>query len=481
MTLSQLFPLLPLIILAGSAIVVLLQIAFYRHHQTVFGLTVAGLLLAFVSLPVVAPALPQQVTALFIVDRYALFYLGLILAASLVVTLLSFSYLQKRPNDNPEELYLLLLVATFGSGVLVISRHFVSFFLGLEILTVSLYTLIAYQRTLFRRIEAGLKYLVLAAVSSSFLLFGMALVYANLGTMQLDQLASMLTTGGVGAPNLLLVSGLALMTIGIGFKLALVPFHMWTPDVYEGAAAPVTAFVATVSKGGIFAFLLRFFGQIDSRAYPALFLIFALIAVGSMLGGNLLALLQTNVKRILAYSSIAHLGYLLVAFLAGGALGYIAASYYLVAYIVTILTAFGIVTLLSGSRQEAELIEDYQGLFWRRPWLAAVFTASLLSLAGIPLTAGFIGKFYIVSAGVGSALWPLVLVLVAGSAISLYYYLRIVVAMSQPAQTVNVASASYLSLSGGVVLAVLMLLLVWLGVYPSSLINLIQATVTLMG
>jgi len=482
MTLLELLPLLPLLTLAAGSVILLLVISFFRHHQTAFGLTLAALALAFLSLPFIAPSLPQQVTSLFIVDSYALFYLGLIFAAGFVVALLSYSYLQKRPGRH-EELYLLLLVATFGSGVLVVSRHFVSFFLGLEILTVSLYTMIAYQRTQLRSIEAGLKYLVLAAVSSAFLLFGMALVYADLGTMQLDAVAALLLAAQDSPQNLLLLSGLALMTTGIGFKLAVAPFHMWTPDIYQGAAAPVTAFIATVSKGGMFAFLLRYFGQIEPQAYPALFLIFGLVAAASMLVGNLLALLQNNVKRILAYSSIAHLGYLLVAFLAGGLLGYAAAAYYLAAYFVTILGAFGVVTLLSPAHGEAELIENYRGLFWQRPWLAAVFTAMLLSLAGIPLTGGFVGKFYIVTAGVGAALWPLVIILVAGSAISLYYYLRIVVTMSLqpvPAEERQPAAPA-LPLSGSLSLAALALLLLWLGLYPAPLIEMIQTTVALLG
>lgn len=478
MTLTDLFILLPLIILAASALVTLLVIAFYRNHSLTFALTLTGFALAFVSLPLVSARLPHQITSLFIFDEYALFYMGLLLAAGFVVTLLTGGYLQKRPG-NYEELYVLLLIATLGAAVLVTASHFVSFFLGLEILTVSLYVLIAYVRTSERSLEAGVKYLILAAISSAFLLFGMALVYAGLGTMDLARVAALLASQANNRQNIILLTGLALMIIGIGFKLAVVPFHMWTPDIYEGAPAPITAFIATVSKGGMFALLLRYFGQMDSQAYSSIFLLFALIAAASMFGGNLLALLQTNVKRLLAYSSIAHLGYLLVALLAGGSLAITAVTYYLVAYFVTTLAAFGTVAVLSDSQREAEAIDDYHGLFWRRPWLAGIFTASLLSLAGIPLTAGFIGKFYLVTAGVGSALWTLVIILVVNSAIGLYYYLRLIVVMGlqlRP-QEERWITATALPLTGSLALAGLVLLLVWLGVYPTPFIELIQATV----
>jgi NADH-quinone oxidoreductase subunit N len=239
----------------------------------------------------------------------------------------------------------------------------------------------------------------------------------------------------------------------------------------------VAAFVATVSKGGMLELSLRFFTQLDMHASGALFAVFALIAIASMCIGNLLALLQNNVKRLLAYSSIAHLGYLLVAFLASGALAITAVTFYLVAYFVTMLGAFGTVSALSGRDRDADRIADYQGLFWRRPWLAGIFTSTLLSLAGIPLTAGFVGKFYLVAAGVASALWPLVIILVVTSAVGLFYYLRLVAAMyMQPPHDERSVVASSLSLAGSLVLAALMLLLVWLGVYPAPFIDMIQAT-----
>lgn len=473
MTTADLIALSPLIALACSTIVIMLIVAVRRNHALTMSLTLLADAIAFALLFVVLRSLPRQMAALVIMDGYSLFYMGLIFAASFVVALLSYSYLE-RHREQCEEFYLVLLLATLGSAVLVASTHFVSFFLGLEILSVSLYVLISYQRSSERGIEAGVKYLILAAASSAFLLFGMALVYADLGTMELARL-SLLISGK--APSTLVLSGLAMIIVGVGFKLAIVPFHMWTPDVYEGAPAPVTAFIATVSKGGMFALLMRYFFRLGLHASGSLFLLFAIIAIASMFAGNLLALLQTNVKRILAYSSIAHLGYLLVAFLAGGSLGTAAVTYYLVAYFVTMLSAFGVITVLSLEEREADAMIDYQGLFWQRPWLAVVFAASLLSLAGIPLTGGFVGKFYIIAAGVGSALWWLVLILVVNSGIGLFYYLRIVVAMYKNAPRAGQRAVPSLSLTGTVALAALTLLLVWLGVYPGTLIHTVQWSV----
>lgn len=478
MTTSDTIALLPLIIIAATAIVILLVLAFYRNHRLTAALTVTGLALALFSLSSVSYSASRAITSLLIIDGYAVFFMGMIIAASIVVVLLAYGYLEKREGHH-NEFYVLLLLATLGSTVLVTAGHFASFFLGLETLSISLYALIAYERESERGVEAGVKYLILAAASSAFLLFGMALVYAELGTMEFSVIASRAASADIHHATLL--AGTVMIMIGIGFKLALVPFHMWTPDVYEGAPAPLTAYVATVSKGAVFGLLLRYFTQVNIQAYSMLFLIFTIIAIASMFAGNLLALLQNNIKRLLAYSSISHLGYLLVAFLASGSMRVTAVTFYLAAYFVTTLGAFGVVSVMSGKERDADRMDDYRGLSARRPWMAGIFTAMLFSLAGIPLTAGFIGKFYVVSAGIGSALWLLVIILVVNSAIGLFYYLRIVVAMYQSPDEELVAGeasvpAPSLSLAERMVLAVLLVLLVWLGVYPAPLIRLIQST-----
>jgi len=480
MTVPDMITILPFIVVSATTVVLMLLVAFYRRHPLAAGLAGVGLTAAFAALFAVRFYAPsRQVTSLILVDDFALFFMGLLFAAGFAVVLLSYGYLKDRPG-NREEYYLLLLLATLGSSVLAASSHFASFFLGLEILSVSLYGLIAYPRTLDESIEAGVKYLVLSAASAAFLLFGMALIYSQLGTMEFSHIASA-QASGTNPSNLLVLAGSAMLFVGIGYKLSAVPFHMWAPDVYQGAPAPVSALISTLSKGGIFAVLLRYFTVVDIRGYESLYVMIAVVSFASMAVGNLLALLQNDVKRILAYSSIAHMGYLLVAFLAGGTLGATAVAFYLVAYFVTSLAAFGVVTVLSGPDEEAEDLEDYRGLFWRRPWLAGAFTSALLSLAGIPLTVGFIGKFYLLAAGVAPALWVLVVTLVVTSTIGLFYYLRVVATMlSRPTGQAPALGPSPSS-QGVLALVALMVLLFWLGVFPTPLVQMIQETVAGLG
>jgi len=469
---ANLVAMLPLLLLAGTPVVLMLIITIHRSHRAALGITLLGLAASFASLWIAAEAGTQQVTALLIVDQYALFYFGMLIAATAAVAALAYGYLEQHAIEK-EEFYILLLTAALGAAVLAASSHFVSFFLGLEILSISLYSLNAYIYPRKTALESGIKYLVLAAASAAFLLFGMALIYAAVGTMEFGHMAElMMETAG---PNrTLLLPGLAMIITGMAFKLALVPFHMWTPDVYQGAPPPVAAFIASVSKGGMFALVLRYFYRLELHRYAPVVVVFTIIAIASMLGGNLLALLQSNVKRILAYSSIAHMGYVLVAFIASGMLAVQAVTFYLVAYFVTIIGAFGVVTVLSNGSEDAESLEAYRGLFWRRPALAGVMTAMLLSLTGIPVTAGFIGKFYVVAAGASSSAWALIIILVISSVIGAFYYLRVIFALYAGAPEKPVEVVPRMAF-GSSVLVVLTLLLIWLGVYPAPLLHVIRA------
>lgn len=470
----------PWLIIAITSVLTVSSIIVYRSHRLIMALTLVGLALSALAVPWVAQyAIYRQVTPLLIIDQYAFFFLELILITSIAIVLLAYSYLKNRQATiQREEFYPLLLFAVLGAGILVGSSHLISFFLGLETLSLSLYAMIGYFRTDRQSIEAGIKYLVLAGASSAILLFGMALIYAELGTMQLFKMAYHLLNRSTF--SLFIWCGLAMIIVGIGFKLAVVPFHMWTPDVYQGSPAPVTAFIATISKGAMFALLLRYFTVMGLQRQHWLFVIFSLIAIASMLGGTLLALWQKNIKRILAYSSISHLGYLLVAFLAGDVLGSQAVAYYLVAYFIMTVGAFGVIIVFSPADREAEELADYQGLFWRRPWLAASMTVFTLSLAGIPFTAGFLGKFYVLTAGISADHWALVLILIVSSTMGLFFYLRIIATMlaaprTTPASIESNRDASTLQihyqvpLLAGLVLTALVLLLVWFGIYPVSL------------
>lgn len=467
--------LLPVLMTGVASLIVLLLAAFCRRHKLIALTACLGLIVALLTLPLASTVVPRQVTPLLVVDRYAIFYGGLLLSASLIVAMLSYSYLEQR-EEQREEFYALLLFATLGALVLAAAAHGASFFLGLELLSVSLYTLIAYARQSRRPLEAGLKYLILSGTSSAFLLFGLALLYFQLGTLEFARMSP--TLRALSEPGYQFEVSLVLILTGVGFKLALVPFHMWAPDVYEGAPAPVTAFVATVSKGAVFALLLRYFVEVDGYRYESVWLALSLIAAGSMVIGTFQALLQSNVKRILAYSSIAHLGFILVAFLASGSLVVEAVSFYLLAYFISTLGAFGVVAVLSGPDRDADTLQDYRGLFWRCPWFAAVFTVMLLSLAGIPVTAGYVGKFYVIAAGVQGALWLLVILLVTNSAIGLFYYLRIIVTMiAEPGKQQREVAASTSaegSWTENLALAVLTIFLLWVGVYPNPFIHMVQ-------
>ena len=409
MTWIDYLALAPHIALGSAILLIVLVVSFRRNHALAMLLTVAGFAAAFAALFPAMRTASWEVTPLYLFDGFAAFFDGLILIAAAATALVSYRYLEGR-SGRQEEYYLLLALATLGAMALVSAQHFGTLLLGLEILSISLYALVAYPEEGRPPLEAALKYLVLSGVGSTTMLFGMALVYHATGTMLFDELARFSATGD--RSDLWLAAGQAMLVAGIAFKLSLIPFHMWTPDVYQGAPAPVTAYLATVSKAAVFAVLLRFAFQSDMLDNPSLFAIIAAMAVLSMVAGNLLALLQHSVKRILAYSSIAHLGYLMIGVLAVAALADHAMAVetslvFLAGYVAMTLAAFAVIAELTPAESsgDVEHVSQYRGLFWRRPVLASVFTVALLSLAGIPLTAGFIAKFYLFAAGVEGALW----------------------------------------------------------------------------
>jgi NADH-quinone oxidoreductase subunit N len=460
--------LVPFLIIATAPIIIMLAITISRNYKVVYGFSLFMFFAAFLSLFFVMPDTPVYLKPLFIIDSYSILFLGIIYSVSFMITILSYIYLNHHGGER-EEYFIILFVATLGASVLVISNHFISFFLGLETLSISLYVLISYLKYRAYCIEAGVKFLVIASIATSFLLFGMALIYAATGTMSFKEIS--VSPGASGDSLPLLLIGIGMMLAGIGFKLALVPFHMWTPDVYQGAPAPISAFIATISKGAVLAIFLRFFNDIHGSQNNALVTIISAVAILSMFTGNLLALKQTNFKRLLAYSSIAHLGYLLITLIAGTSTGVQAAVFYLVSYIITTLGAFGIISIFSICEHDSENIDDLRGLFWKNPWIAFVLTLTLLSLAGIPLTAGFIGKFYLALAGLKSGLWILVLSLIINSVISLYYYLRVIKIMFTPSEKENLP---VISLTAYLVLTFFALVILFLGILPAWLMHFIN-------
>ena len=412
--------------------------------------------------------------SLLTIDKFSLLYTGLFAVVGFLITLFAHDYLEKT-SDHKEEFYLLLVFATLGSSLMVASNNFVSLFLSLEVLSVSLYSLIAYLRRQEQAIEAGLKYLILAAMSSAVLLFGIALVYFETGSLSYLGIAAKMDSTGF-TPYL--IAGLAMIIAGAGFKLSVVPFHWWTADVYQGSNSLVTSFIATVSKGGMVGAMIRMFTIIHVFNNESIVLVLTIIAAASMFIGNILALQQNNLKRMLAYSSIAHLGYIMIAFISFGNGGTDAATFYLMAYFATTLGAFGVISMLTTSDGEAENISFYKGLYWRKPVLAAFISLVMFSLAGIPLTSGFVGKFFVATAGVKADLWVLLFFLAVNSVIGVYYYLRVIVMMFSNKDNSEETIICSKGLNAGMLAIVFVaVMILYLGIYPSGVMGMIQNAV----
>jgi NADH-quinone oxidoreductase subunit N len=467
-------PLAPAILVAVTGVVVLLAQALTpRGKQApVFSLSLAGLIAALAAVWLLATGgargalLANAVTA----DSFSLFLQALLLAIGVAVVLLSPSYL--RANHLPAgEYYALLLFSMVGMLGLVSSLELVSIFVALEIMSIAIYGMAGLQRDRMESQESALKYFVTGAFSSAFFLYGVALLYGVSGSTSLEQVArqlAMLPPGGTK----LAVLGVAMLVVGFGFKVASVPFHMWVPDVYEGAPTTVTALMSAGVKAAAFGALLRVFGTALPALADAWRPILAVLAIVTMVVGNLAALAQGNVKRMLAYSSVAHAGYVLTALVAAPGLAGEAVLFYLVAYAAVNLGAFGVMAALCRDGREPLSVGDFAGLAERRPALAAAFTVFLVSLTGIPVTAGFVGKFYLFNAAVAAGWVSLALVGVLMSVVSAYYYLRVVVAMymREPSSSedawASVSPASALALAASAAVTLL------LGVWPASVLAL---------
>lgn len=480
--LMGLMPFAPIFAVAVAVLFVMLAIAFKRSHFvtgtiSVIGLNVGlGILLAqlfgFWSVNLSPDQMSVAASELFVIDRFAQFNMVVIFIAALACCTLAYAYLHTL-NDNKDELYLLMLLSTVGALFMVSAQHMASFFMSLELLSVPLYGMLAYTFMRQRSLESGLKYLVLSATASATLLMGMALIYAEVGSLHFNEIGAKLP---MIYQSPIVIVGTALMIFAIAFKLSAAPFHAWTPDVYEGAPAPVATFLASVSKVAMMGLAVRFLIGSELLALPSVQMLIMVIATLSILVGNILAVRQTNLKRILGYSSIAHMGYVLIALVSIGAGAQTIASLYMAVYALTSIGAFGVVTLMSSPyRQsgEADELVHYQGLFWRRPVLTAVMTIMMLSLAGIPLTAGFISKLFAVLAAVQGQQWFLSAMIIIGSAIGLYYYLRVTLTLfKRPTQTIEYdANWNWGIRVGGLMVMVVTLIIVYFGILPNSLIE----------
>lgn len=408
---------------------------------------------------------------LYVLDDFAYcFKVALILVAAFTM-LMAGEYLRKHPK-SPAEFYLLILSAFLGMMFLVSAHDFVLLFLALELVAISFYVMTAYLKTDARSVEAGIKYLILGSLSSALILYGVSFLYGNVGSTNLGYIRGTLSRMEGYAPSLLL--GVSLVLAGLGFKIGSVPFHLWIPDVYEGAPTPVTAILAVGSKMAGFAVLLRVFAAVMDPIEKNWMLLFAVLSALTLLYGNLGALPQTNIKRFLGYSGIGHAGYLLMGLAAGTPLGGTALAFYLLAYSVTALGAFLVVVFCS-VHLGSDSMDAYDGLAERSPLLAASLFVSLLSLAGVPPLAGFFAKFLILSSVMERGLIWLALLGAVNVVISLYYYLVLVKRMyMHPASTQERVPVSVpFQLGLGVSLAGMLAM----GIFQEPFVRIAQAAV----
>ncbi|OCG59268.1 NADH-quinone oxidoreductase subunit N [Gilliamella sp. GillExp13] len=425
----------------------------------------------------------HHITALFTCDGYGLLYTSLILMISISVACFAYRWFKQEQNHHGL-FYLILLFMALGGVTLVYSSHLIAFFIGIELLSIPFVGLIGYQYTQTHSLEAAVKYMILSAIASVFLLMGIAFYYATTGELTFSGLSYQLST--MSYPSLLLLIGVCLMLVGIGFKLSLVPFQLWLPDVYQGAPTIVALLLSTVGKVAIFCAIARLFLLAPIVNNETIRIILVIMAFCSILWGNLLALMQSSLKRLLAYSSIAHFGYLLTALIAVQyqVLALETIGVYLIGYILANICILGAISLDSHSDelQDHENEIDLSGLFWRRPILALAMGVGLLSLAGTPLTAGFVGRFLLVLLGVTAELWWLVAAVVIGSALGLYFYARLIINLyiRPVCRDDLISSKSSIKLKwtdiriSELIIVLCALLTMLCGIYPKWLFNLVS-------
>ncbi len=409
------------------------------------------------------------------VDGLRLFSNWIFLIAAAFGVVMSFAYVW-RQRLQAGEFYALMLFATAGMMFMAGARDLIVMFLGLEVMSISVYALSAFNRRDRRSAEAGLKYFLLGAFSSGFFLYGLALVYGAAGSTNVSVIA-LAVENGATTPGLLVV-GVALLAVGFAFKVSAVPFHMWTPDVYEGAPTPVTAFMSVGVKAAAFVAFFRVFMVAFGGVYESWYLVLWWIAALSMIVANLVALAQTNIKRMLAYSSVAHAGYLLVALTAATESATAGMLFYLLVYAVMNMGAFAVVLAVSGQTEDNLQLDDYAGLGSRHPILAAVLTLFLLSLAGFPGTGGFMGKIFLLEAAMDEGLLTLSVILVLTTLVSYYYYLRVAwyAWMREPLHAGQHDGVA-VPLSMRVALAAGVAVVLFLGIFPGGFMDAAWASV----
>ncbi len=459
---------LPEIILTLTGVLLMFLEAIMKGDRRILGVIAALGLIAAIPASLYASQGPAF-QGMLSVDGLATFFRTLVIVAGLVVLFGSSEYL-RRENSETGEYYALILFSIVGQCVMVTANDLIMIFIGLEISSIASYILAGYLRDDKRNNESALKYFLLGSFATAFLLYGVSWMYGATGSTNLSVVRAALSGGAVSSLTLVGVAA-ALMFVGLAFKISAVPFQGWAPDVYQGAPAPVSGFLTVGPKAAAFAVLIRVFviglGPIAERWLPAIWV----CALATMIVGNFAAILQSNVKRLLAYSSIAHAGYVLVAITADSPTGSAAAMFYLAAYAFTNLGAFTVVAYFSRKGEEYVKVDDFAGLAQRQPGMAAMLTIFLLSLIGVPLTGGFFGKFYIFKAALDSGLVWLTVLGLLNSAVAAYYYLRILVMMymKEPGESMESLQPAgpglQLAIYGSAAITLL------LGIFPSLVLD----------
>jgi NADH-quinone oxidoreductase subunit N len=461
---------------AGTLLLLLLELLPGRSSGSRAAVvTILTLLAAAASVMRVGDARRSIFGGMFVHDGFTVFFTVLFCAIGLVSVLISWDYV-KRLRLPAAEYYALLLCATLGMVVMAASNDLITVFLGLELMSLALYVMVGSRRGQLESNEAALKSFLLGAFASGFLLYGIALLYGATGSTDLRAIAAFMSDSPLSDSPLFL-TGALLLLVGFGFKVAAVPFHMWTPDAYEGAPTSVTAFMSAGAKAAGFAALLRVAGTALSVTDTDWRPLLSWIAAITMTVGNVSALLQNNVKRMLAYSSIAHAGYVLVAVAAGGAEGTAAAVFYLAVYSFMNLGAFGILALLGRDQDERVLVSDLAGLGFRQPLIGLAMTVFMISLGGIPPTAGFMGKVYVFGAALDAGMVPLVIAGVLNSVVSVFYYLRITVAMYMTDEPAGGPVEVSWAAPAVVALLATLVLTLWWGIQAQALLLTAQQSV----
>ncbi len=472
---------LPQLILALTALTVLLVDVFAGKDgkTSLGGLSLIGVVAALVTLFLSRGDFESAYAGMLAVDGFGFFITLIICLVALLSILVAISYEKVCPEIRSGEFYSLLLFAAFGMSFMGSASNLIMIFVALETMSISIYVLAGFKRDNLKSIESALKYFLLGAFASGFLLFGFALIYGAAGTLDIVKLGSFFTAHPDLLHQPLVMGGVALMTVGFGFKIAMFPFHMWTPDVYEGAPSVVTGFMATGVKAAAFAALVRVFFVAFAALQTDWTTIMWIAALLTMTVGNLIAISQTNIKRMLAYSSIAHAGYLLIGFVVGSEIARSAILFYLLGYAFANIGAFAVISAMGSKGEEYNELSDFQGVGFKYPMLGLTMSIFLFSMAGIPPAAGFMGKFFIFSEAIKAGYVWLAIFGVINSVISLYYYLGVIVRMyfKDPEREISIAAPA------GTLVAALSLAafgVLQMGIFPSYVWDLARASAKML-